>query len=211
MADEKIKISLEEVTSVEVKDRPAQQTVYSTPRPSYTPTTSVKQEGHPFLLVAGIVGAIVVLGILFFVFKVGQKSKETPFHRQTVEEWCAQTEAELNNELAKYDCPVRKFIEDAHITVNVRQAKVVCLTAATLDGTDFSNGGRNIHSFRAQIKFIWDGIIQKDGYSILEIVYDCQNDKFVKSEIIETNAQFNTEDPNFWFGVGYLVGEILAL
>ena len=104
MSDDKIKISWDELSSTnsrttnEAKYTPPQQTtsqLYSDPRADTT------KDNTP-LLIAAIIGAVVVLGILFFVCKAGIEGKETPFHRQTVDEWCANATEKLNRELAKH-------------------------------------------------------------------------------------------------------------
>ena len=61
-----------------------------------------------------------------------------------------------------------------------------------------------------KIEFTWDGVIQKGGYTILEIEYDVQNDSMIKSEITQTNAVINLEDPDFWFDLGRSIGPLLA-
>ena len=213
MSDEKIKISWDELNSA--NNNHAGQTTYIPPpqatSQSYIDSSSSANKDNTPWLIAGIIGAIVVLVVLFFVCKMGMEGKETLFHRQTVDEWCAKAREELNRELAKPDCPVRRRIENAHLTVDVRYAKIISLTAQTLDGTNYSNDGKNIASYNAKVEFTWDGVFQKGGYSILEIMYDIQNDKLLKTDISQTNAMFNIEDPNFWFDVGWGIGALLAL
>lgn len=208
MSDDKIKISWDELISTNRNS--TDQVPYTPPPPQPTSQScldsgsSTGKDNTPWLI-AGIIGAIVVLGILLFV------CKGTLFHRQTVDEWCAKTTERLNRELAKPDCPMRKQIENAHLTVKVRYARIISLTAQTLDGTNNTNDGKNIASYHAKVEFTWDGYIQKGGYSILEIKYDVQNQKMIRADISQTNAMFNTEDPDFWFNVGWGIGALLAL
>lgn len=212
MPDDRIKISWDELSSTDCNSTGKE--TY-TPPPQATaqsrlgPDSAANRINTPWLI-AGIFGTAVVLGIIFFAYRWGMTNNETAIHRQTVDEWCAQTTMEMNQELAIPNCPMRKRIEDAHVSVNVLYAKIISLTARTLDGTKYSDDGRNIAAFKAKIEFTWDGVIQKGGYTILEIEYDVQNDSMIKSEITQTNAVINLEDPDFWFDVGRSIGPLLA-
>ena len=214
MSDDKITISWDELDSGESSAAstasPHRQPPSSDSQSSSSDTvgSSAKKDNTP-IVVAGIIGAIAVLFILLMI--CSSSRSQHPQRRQTVDEWSSQAIAAFNAELAKPDSPIRQRIEAAHLTVNVIDAEVLSLKASTRDGSDYADDGENIETFTIRIKFTWDGVLQKDGYTVLEMAYDMDNGKLVKSDIIDTNAAFNTEDPSFWFDVGWGIGTLLAL
>ena len=212
MSDDKIKISWDDLGH---SNSPKPQQPTYAPPPNYTqgpqttynypdPAATNQPADKTGWLIGGIIAAILVVGLLAFCLWRGNSI--TPPPRQTVEEFCQEGIAEINAELAKFDSPVRKFIEDAHLTVTVYSAKVKSLVADTLDGTNFADDGKNISTVTMEIEFRWDGIIHKGGTSILEIIVDIQNEKLVRAEITYTDALINFEDPDFWYQVGFLIG-----
>lgn len=172
--------------------------------PDNIPKTT--NDSRKLFIIWGIVAIIVISGILLLV--VNQRGLIIK-NKETVEEWCAKARTQLNQELLKEDSEFKKRIEDAHFTITVTKAEVRSLRATTIDGTTDSQNGNNIRSCTVEIEFTWDGIIQEGGYSILEIIYDIQNNKVIKSKITETNAIINIEDPLFWFNVGWTIGGFL--
>ena len=57
------------------------------------------------------------------------------------------------------------------------------------------------------IRFRWDGIFDKDGYTDLQLVYDVQN-KRCESKMVYTTAEIKNDKDwfNLWYGVGALFG-----
>jgi hypothetical protein len=41
------------------------------------------------------------------------------------------------------------------------------------------------------------------------MIYDIHNKNLIKSEIIDTNAIINFENPAFWFNAGWTIGSFL--
>lgn len=162
------------------------------------------------LITLCIFSSLFILGLIMISFlKNDPKSENKITINETVEQWCAKTRKQLNEELSHSDSNLRKRIEDAHLTVTVTMAEIKSLVATTLDGTDNSDNGENISSCTIIIEFRWDGFFQQGGYSILEMIYDVHNKKVIKSNIIETNAAINFEDPTFWFNAGWIIGSFL--
>ncbi len=121
---------------------------------------------------------------------------------------------ELNEELKKPECPLRKWIENAHGTVFVKYAHVLTCDMTTIDGSE--NAGKddgNIRSAVVDIKFVWDGIFHKGGYSVLRLDIDAQNPANLTGKIIKTDALINLEDPKFLIDcakVGFQIGVVAA-
>lgn len=119
-------------------------------------------------------------------------------------ELIADTQRELDNPFS----PLRKRIEDAHLTVDVTSAEVKRCDISTLDGSNRAgNDDSNVSIVQLLLRFYWTGILDS-GYTDLKIVHDAVNDR-TESAIDYTTATLNLEDPNFWFGVGALIGECL--
>ncbi len=198
------------ITDEEVKQENIGNEQLKTPKiiiecpPDNTPKTT--NDSKKLFIICGITTIIILSGILLFVVnqrKIILKNKET------VEDWCAKTRRQINQELLSEDSAVIKRIEDAHFSITVTKAEVKSIYATTIDGTTDSQNGNNIRSCTVEIEFTWDGVFQEGGYSILEIIIDIQNNKVIKSKITETNAIINLEDPKFWFNVGWTIGSFL--
>ena len=111
--------------------------------------------------------------------------------------------------MSKPDSKLKKRIEDAHLTVTVKSARVVRCDVTTVDGTDrVGKDDSNIDKVSLLIRFTWEGIVDK-GYTDLRLEYDVKNDRLIKSEIDHTTALVNAEDPSFWYGVGAIIGSML--
>ena len=157
-------------------------------------------------IICGIIAIIIISAILIYT---ANQREIILMNQETVEDWCAKTRKELNKELSNTDSTLRKRIEDAHLTVTVTMAEIKSLVATTLDGTNNSDNGENISSCTVIIEFRWDGVFQQGGYTILEMIFDVQNKKVIKSNIVDTNAVINFEDPTFWFNAGWIIGSFL--
>ncbi len=222
MSNDKIKITDDEINGKEDKIR----IVISDDLP--ISSVPIGEEPHPIkkslllnyknvLLIFSIIFSLVIIvGFLTYIIYNNTQKKEITkvepkkeIRIETVDEWCSKTRKELNKELSDSDSNLRKRIEDAHLTVTVTMAEVKSLVANTLDGSNNSENGENISSCTIIIEFRWDGVFQQGGYSILETIYDIHNKKLIKSEIIETNAIINFENPAFWFKVGWNIGAFL--
>ena len=126
---------------------------------------------------------------------------------KTVEQYKSECVKSLNSQLGNPNDALRKFIENAHLTVTVTDAYVLSCEVTTLDGSSSAGeNDSNIHRVEAIIRFGWDGIIDKGGHSDLKLVIDAQTKQIKDSKIINTTAAINVEDPEFWFQVGELLG-----
>ena len=145
--------------------------------------------------------AIFIIGIVIF-YSCGLSP-------QTLEEYKQECIQSVNKELQNPKNAIKQRIESAHKTVVVTSAHVTYCEATTIDGSNNAGvNGSNISSLKLNIMTRWDGMIHKNGYTVFSIEYDLSGGKFeVKNAgIIETDALVNTEDPEFWYGVGYAVG-----
>lgn len=135
---------------------------------------------------------------------------------RTVSDYKAMVINEVNEELSKSDSKLKKMIEDAHVTVTVTSTEIIRCDVITLDGTDkVGKGDSNIDKVSMVIRFQWDGILHKGGYTDLNLVYNVQS-KHYESKIVETTALVDEKSnpgdwSKLWFDVGWLIGEALAL
>lgn len=135
----------------------------------------------------------------------GQTSMCEP---QTVDQFKNDFVQKTNAELANPESGLRKYIQDAHLTVTVSKAYVKDCAVTTIDGSGLvGNGLSNLDEVSLTIRFYWDGIVERDGHTDLKLTYDVRAEKVKNAEIGETTAKINITDPKFWFGVG----EALAL
>ena len=64
--------------------------------------------------------------------------------------------------------------------------------------------GNNIRRINLEITTRWDGMIHKNGYTVIGIEIENINGegKVTSAGITRTDALINTEDPKFWYEVG---------
>lgn len=125
---------------------------------------------------------------------------------QTVEAYREDVMEEVNKELAEPSSKLRKYIEDAHLTVTVKSVEIIRCDVTTLDGSDsVGKDESNIDKVSMLLRFKWDGIFQRNGVTDFRYVYDGQNKRPVEQRIEYTTAFFNTEDAEFWAGLGTLI------
>lgn len=155
-------------------------------------------------LVVGIL-VVAVLYLLIFGNPFSSLSGQSTVSEPTVAEFQKDFCRKVDKELSSRDNDIRKRIEAAHATVTVKDAYVSFCRMTTRDGSDNAGrNGSNISNVNFTIHTVWDGIFHKNGYTDLQIVLDVHGDKadVRTSEIVDTNAMINVEDPNFWYAVG---------
>ena len=151
---------------------------------------------------------VVALLALWFVWPSGKGEAEAKREAEmTVEDVRHKIVDALNGELSNPSSKLRKRIEDAHVTVTVSHAYVLKCDVTTFDGSDKA---KNISLVTVTIRFNWDGIVHQGGTTDLEVELTADG-KCVRSRIVRTDAMVNAEDPDFWYNVGYGIGELLAL
>ncbi len=166
-------------------------------------------------------GAIVFL--VLFILALGitslavlkQKRSQATQQEFSVEKYSQQQIAVIN--LALQDKSSSLFaqlserIENAHVTITVASGKVTKFNVSTYDGTNNACiNATNIDEVDLQITFLWSGLLDK-GHTVLRLVYDRRTQNTIRSEIVETSAMINTEDRDFWYGVGKLIGALFII
>ena len=147
-------------------------------------------------------GVAAIIAIIIFAFSSSGES---------VEQYKKKATSEINAALQDKTHAIRKRIEQAHMTVTVKTARVTGFDVTTLDGSDKAGkNGSNIKTTTIEITAYWDGLIHKDGFTEFVIEYDVQYDKVVSAKIGRTNALFNAEEVN-WYEVGTVIGTLLVL
>ena len=126
-------------------------------------------------------------------------------NEMTVAEFREKAESGINQALSSSNHDLRRYVEDAHKTVTVHSAYVSDFRVITKDGsTNAGAEGNNIRRVELEITTRWDGMIHKNGYTVIGIEIDNISGewKATQTGIIRTNALINTEDPKFWYEVG---------
>lgn len=114
----------------------------------------------------------------------------------------------MDAELKSPDHPVRQRIENSHL-VSVTSAHVYHVQVVTFDGTALAGrNDENVMLVKASIYFNWEGMVNT-GHTILEFTLDTRAQRVTESRIVETTALINLEDPELWFDVGCIFGELL--
>lgn len=152
--------------------------------------------------------AILVLGVFWYNQSETKGDESHEIVRVTVEDVRREIVSGVNNGLNDPNHPIRKIVENAHLTVDVKNAYVLKCEIDTLDGS--ANAGRNcdnISQIKLTIRLVWDGIFHFNGKTDFETVYSSTGE-LVSAGIVQTDALVNTEDPEFWFDVGYVIGEL---
>ena len=168
-----------------------------------------RKSSHAIWWIAGIVGIVLIGVVAAFVWYGGSMSKVT------VAEYREKVEKKFNEELQDKSHPVRKLVETAHVTVDVKRAYVSGIKLTTKDGSNVAEigGKNNIRQADIQISTLWDGIFHKGGKTVLRVTIEDVGGKFQTTghEIFYTDAMMNLEDPKFWFDLGALLGLLLLL
>ena len=167
-----------------------------------------KKSSHAVWWILGIV----LIGIVVAFFWFGGGSIATP-QKITVAEYREKFEKKLNGELQDGGHPLRKLIEQAHVTVDVTQAYVSRIRIFTKDGSDVAEigGKNNIRRVDIEVSTLWDGVLHKNGKTVLSVTVEDVGGKFQATghKIIRTDAMVNLEDPKFWVEAGALLGLLL--
>ena len=159
--------------------------------------SAYKVIGHSFL-------GLTALAISFFSAGCSDSPK-------TVAEFANQYEKKINESLANPKNAFRKYVEDDHVTVDVKEAYVSDLKIETKDGSNNTGeGGHNIRKIKMNITTKWDGFFHKDGTTVLGILIENVGGKFkiTEQKIVKTDALIH--DLEFWFNAGWIVGVLLA-
>lgn len=223
MSDGKIQITEEDLASAQPpppsRDA-APQTAYDGGIPAYDaygapPAPPQKQGGGCLKFFLGVVCTLVVVvivaaGILFL--GPGRSSGGGGFGQEeeqavTVAQVGEELRMAWNDQLKDPAHPLRRRIENSQI-VTVNTAYIRGVEVRTLDGTE--NAGANLENLmlvKISFYFDWQGLVNP-GHSVLDVAIDCRTGEVVESRIAETTAVINLEDPQLWFDVGALAGEL---
>ena len=147
------------------------------------------------------------LAIVLLLVIIGTCSSESKW--MTVDEARRELMADINSDLEKPDSNLIKYVEGAHLTVTVKSTSIVRCDIETIDGSNrVGRNEENIKFITLLIRFNWEGVFDK-GYTDVIMEYDAVNKRVVNSGIDYTTALVNTEDTDFWVGLGVLVGSLL--
>lgn len=118
---------------------------------------------------------------------------------------------EINLELANADNPFRIRVQEKHLTVKVKEAKVTSMEVKTKH--DFSWAGwndANIDHIVFDVAFIWDGILHKDGKTTMQIKMKPQNGQVISVEVTQTDAAINLGDKEAWQKINKEITSLFA-
>ena len=106
----------------------------------------------------GVKGKIILCASMLLILWIAWPSGKS----ETVDDVRREIVASINTELSNQSSPIRKRIEDAHITVTVSNAYVLKCDITTIDGSAKVGTDRaNISLVTVIVRFNWDGIFQK--------------------------------------------------
>ena len=133
----------------------------------------------------------------------------------TVADYQNHIEQKVNRELQSSSNPMKRLVEEAHLSVSVTRAYVSKCRAETKDGSDDAGSlnGKNIRKVYMEITTNWDGLIHKGGTTVIGLELENINGKveITKSAIVKTNALINIYDGDFWYKLGVAVGTLIFL
>lgn len=90
---------------------------------------------------------------------------------QRVSSWQAEKIAGLNTELLKAEHPLRLRVQERHLTVTVKEAKVTHFEAKTKHDLGWTGWNScNLETCTFDVTFTWDGVLHKGGKTVLRIV-----------------------------------------
>ena len=205
MGEEKITISMDEVNCATPVPGGSQPSGFTG---GYVPPESTQEPKPP--RTGLFIGIAVAVMALLCIAGVGIMALAGNVDGRTVDDFKAEIARQIDEDLSKPDSALKKFVEDAHLTVTVKSARIVRCDVTTVNGSESAGkDNANIDKVSMLVRFEWEGIVDKDGYTDLRIVYDARNDRLVKSEIEHTTALINVKDPKLWYGIGELLGATL--
>lgn len=118
---------------------------------------------------------------------------------QRVSSWQEEKIAELNTELLNAEHPLRLRVQDRHLTVTVKEAKVTHFEAKTKHDLGWTGwDGCNLETCTFDVTFTWDGVLHKGGKTVLRIVMLPLNNEVSTVEVIRTDAAINLGDNGTW-------------
>ncbi len=219
MNDEKITISMDEVdraTPVPGSSPPPFFTSAYTP-PESEPAEKPKRTGLKIGIAIAAVAVLAAAGIGVAAIATSngrgkrqiESTGSTPSAPvRTIDDVRREIIADVERDLANPSAPLRKRIENAHMTVDVTSTKVVRCDISTRDGSN--RAGRddsNVSMVELLIRFNWTGFLDS-GYTDLKITHDAVNDR-TEAVIDYTTAMLNLEDKELWTDVGFILGACL--
>lgn len=118
---------------------------------------------------------------------------------QRIDSWKNQQTEEINAALANANHTFRQKVQERHLTVKVKEAKVSRIDVKTKHDFTWSGwNNSNIESFEVEITFTWDGIIHKNGQTILRICMTPGATKADSVKVIHTDAAINLGNEEEW-------------
>ncbi len=151
---------------------------------------------------------IVIVSSVFLCLFHALNFSQSSFHEPTIAEFQESFEHEVNSALESPSHELRRRIEKAHASVSVHTAYISGCRITTKDGSHNAGvDGSNIRRIDLEITTRWDGIIHKNGYTVIGITIENIKGEaqMTDAKIISTNALVNMEDPEFWLDVGSAV------
>lgn len=122
---------------------------------------------------------------------------------QRIDSWKSRKSEEINAALADANHPFRQKVQARHLTVKVKEAKVSAMDVKTQ--YDFSWSGWddcNIKSFEFDITFTWDGIIHKNGQTVLRVAMAPDSPEAESVKMIRTDAAIDLDNAEEWQKLG---------
>lgn len=169
----------------------------------------------PVKLVKGAAWGVAGLFVLVMFIAMLSGGGSTPPNEipgtYTVKDYIQDERQKLEQQLNTKPNDFGKHIENIHVTVTYKGGHVKSMTAKTVDGSNIAGpNGSNISEVDVVITAYWDGYLQKNGFTEMELLYDARGDTLKSVKYLDSNAVFNLTTVD-WFKVGFTIGAWLAM
>jgi hypothetical protein len=202
MSDDRIRITVDDVARISDVPPPGHASAgVNTP---FTGAPNVISSGSKFFSPM-LVLACIVVGIVLVTLMAALAFSD---HGETMESWIQNQRKVYDAELLTSSEP-KKMIENIHPFVTFSSANVKFIRATTVDGTQKSGkDGANISELEVVVTYQWEGLVEKNGFTYVQYVFNMQNRKLKSTKYLATNAPVNLDNID-WFKLGYMLAPIL--
>lgn len=155
-----------------------------------------------------LIGLCVSIAIVVCCCSCDDSNSFSVVETKSVEQYRSEIVHTMNSVLKDKDNHLHRRVESAHGTVTVYKAFVSHCEIVMHDTSGrVKKDESNVKQIRMEITFYWNGIIHQGGHTVLRLILDNAGDEWMinTAKIVETDALVNTEDPDFWIGVGSLL------
>jgi uncharacterized RDD family membrane protein YckC len=151
---------------------------------------------------------VIVCALLLLVVLIVSLSRGINERHQTVEEYVQRLRPVMLAQMNSPNSEMQQLIERIHgPTVTYTGSDIIGLTARTIDGSNLAGKhGNNIAVIDMIVNCRWKGLIQDNGYTEIEFLFDNQAKTMGAPKYIASNAQINLDTVD-WGDVALKLGQ----